>query len=797
MMLDHRRTNASTFRARAASAAALLAMATLIVLAWSTPPARALAAAVGGEGEVWSLEPSMAMLELKDPPGIVARTARQRDDYAARLALGAHRELGDLSGGGAIITFRVLGAELAYDLLSEADQAAVAARLPDRLDPAEAYENAMAALLHHFIRDFRELRPDAYISIFGLPIETVRTPDGRPRLTNARYERVIQALDALVSSKSFIVFGNDYADGRGLREAVRFAQRYDDGRPFYVRKNGRWVQLDPSQFEDVTERREAARQETSGGSGRGSGSGGRGGGDTSGGGSRNRVPDSQPDMYSVVEGGRLRISSPGVLRNDSDPEGERIVSLILGRTSHGEVTLNRDGSFTYTPDDGYSGTDRFRYQVRDKHGALSDPAAVSIAVTRQRNSGGSGGEGEEGGGEWGQYTDGYDADGDGLHDFTGLPLTEDGWTDFNAMIDHPDHYNDARIIYVSSSTGTDTTQYRFHTPDDPEVGDDPFNPAGDVYEYKTIATAYAKLRDGYPDIMLLKRGDTWNEDLPTWTKSGRSVAERMVFGSYGSLDAPRPVIKGFRTSYGPNSPEDRFDFVAVTSIAWTGTFSREVGGRDFLIEDCATFGGENSGMTIQGLGPEPLRQFALRRCVVAGRYPNYENGTGHTQGLFVKEVSGGLIEDNVFDQNGWNPQGSGLDAGNIHSHNTYVSVDNEHIVMRYNISTRAGSHGLQMGAGGLLYANLSVRDSIAIQMARSETWVPNGLSGVIKSNVVLDPKDIRKDVPGIDDALRGWGIRLMNTSEVVVEDNILGDNLRVIRRHAVTDVVVLPETDLA
>src|SRR5262249_44839202 len=46
---------------------------------------------------------------------------------------------------------------------------------------------------------------------------------------------------------------------------------------------------------------------------------------------------------------------------------------------HGSVELRTNGSFTYTPDPGYSGADGFTYRAYDGVG-YSDPATVSINV---------------------------------------------------------------------------------------------------------------------------------------------------------------------------------------------------------------------------------------------------------------------------------------------------------------------------------------------------------------------------------------------------------------------------------
>ena len=68
-----------------------------------------------------------------------------------------------------------------------------------------------------------------------------------------------------------------------------------------------------------------------------------------------------------------------VLSNDSDPEGDDLT--IIGNTapSNGSVELNADGTFTYTPDAGFSGTDTFTYTISDGNGG-EDTATVTITV---------------------------------------------------------------------------------------------------------------------------------------------------------------------------------------------------------------------------------------------------------------------------------------------------------------------------------------------------------------------------------------------------------------------------------
>jgi VCBS repeat-containing protein len=71
-----------------------------------------------------------------------------------------------------------------------------------------------------------------------------------------------------------------------------------------------------------------------------------------------------------------------VLANESDPEGQPITVATprpVSGPAHGSLTLHANGSFTYTPDADWSGTDSFTYRATD--GFLDSTAAtVSIAV---------------------------------------------------------------------------------------------------------------------------------------------------------------------------------------------------------------------------------------------------------------------------------------------------------------------------------------------------------------------------------------------------------------------------------
>ena len=85
------------------------------------------------------------------------------------------------------------------------------------------------------------------------------------------------------------------------------------------------------------------------------------------------------DAYTVLLNQTLTVAAPGVLANDSAPSGGTLSSAVVTTTSHGSLTLNPNGSFTYVPSSGFFGTDSFTY--RDSDGlALSNVATVNINV---------------------------------------------------------------------------------------------------------------------------------------------------------------------------------------------------------------------------------------------------------------------------------------------------------------------------------------------------------------------------------------------------------------------------------
>ncbi len=93
----------------------------------------------------------------------------------------------------------------------------------------------------------------------------------------------------------------------------------------------------------------------------------------------NDAPVAVNDSYQLpVPGSPLTVTAPGVLGNDTDVDGDRLTAVVVAGPSSGTVTVNADGSFTYTPGQSVSAPDSFTYRATDGKGGVSNVAAVRL-----------------------------------------------------------------------------------------------------------------------------------------------------------------------------------------------------------------------------------------------------------------------------------------------------------------------------------------------------------------------------------------------------------------------------------
>jgi hypothetical protein len=94
--------------------------------------------------------------------------------------------------------------------------------------------------------------------------------------------------------------------------------------------------------------------------------------------------DTQPlvfaHSYTVLDNGILSVPASGVLVKDVSANGQALTAVLASGPGHGTLSLNADGSFTYTPVANFVGTDSFTYQAKGSDGTLSTAAPVTIQV---------------------------------------------------------------------------------------------------------------------------------------------------------------------------------------------------------------------------------------------------------------------------------------------------------------------------------------------------------------------------------------------------------------------------------
>lgn len=306
---------------------------------------------------------------------------------------------------------------------------------------------------------------------------------------------------------------------------------------------------------------------------------------------------------------------------------------------------------------------------------------------------------------------------------------------------------DTRFVFVSSSQGDDRNSGR--------------SPAQAV---RTIARAKQAMRDGKPDWMLLRRGDTWNESFGVWNLSGRSVNERVVIASFGESDERPKIVVTDESVIGSPYQQDvshvaivglhmeanRPGASASRGIRWLST------GKDLLIEDCLIDGFKDN-ITVEGQG-DGFSNVAIRRNIIVDSW----SSDGHSQGIFLNNIVGALMEENVIDHNGWNDNIP--DAGaNTFKQNVYVQRGVREVIFRGNITSRAAAAGVQLRSGAIAENNLMYANPMGMRFGYPDD--DNISTGVIRNNVVLGGPLSRYDA--------GFGIWTERLEDVEVTGNVI------------------------
>lgn len=339
----------------------------------------------------------------------------------------------------------------------------------------------------------------------------------------------------------------------------------------------------------------------------------------------------------------------------------------------------------------------------------------------------------------------------------GVTITADGWTDISPSAD-------SRVVYVAAN-GLDT------------------NAGTQAAPLKTIGAALKRVRGGYPDQVLLRRGDRFTEAV-NWSTAGRSATEPQLLGAYGTAPG-RPVIappqsaNGFEASYNraANLAIVGVAFVATRdplNVAGAGTGIRWYGPGDWLlIEDCYVEGFGNGLNVIGTDATAAVSNVLINRSVVVDCY---RTASTHGEGIYGTFARNVTLRECLFDRNGWSP--TAPNAGrDVYSHNIYL--DNEQaggpgpgvgFTVERCILTRGASHGLQLRCGGTVADNLFAENAIALLIGGGDGYAtssPGGVTFAASGNVILHSNDIDAANP------RGYGVDLVNIKAGTFTGNII------------------------
>jgi len=332
-------------------------------------------------------------------------------------------------------------------------------------------------------------------------------------------------------------------------------------------------------------------------------------------------------------------------------------------------------------------------------------------------------------------------------------LDANGWTVLTPSAD-------SRIIYVSSSAGLDTN-----------------DGLSQATPRQTIDSARRLLRDGFPDWLLLKSGDTFVAgNFGLWT-SGRSIAEPQVLGSYGT--GPRPILQESSLQYnGGGKPETApWQFMVIRDLDFRGNHVGNPANvsnnyamlileetQHMLIEG-NSFSGYRGAINIQQSPTRngPNGNLTFRRNTVCNNV---------TSGVFIQKSDGVLIEENVIDRNG-----HGID-GNTPStlaHNVYV-FEIQNLTVRGNIFSRASNFGTKLSSdrpGG--FTNFTLENNLYFDNGLSLDHSA-GSTGDVNTTFTHDGGTIHNNV--FTDLIRRGGVQQdlaaypLNTRDVVWSQNM-------------------------
>ena len=209
--------------------------------------------------------------------------------------------------------------------------------------------------------------------------------------------------------------------------------------------------------------------------------------------------------------------------------------------------------------------------------------------------------------------------------------------------------------------------------------------------------------------------------------------------------------------------------ISVLSFAGSGA-SQRVLFEDFRIT------GFFQGVRFQGESAYRHQDIRLRRSLVLDSFTLLPTNN-NSQGIFVENVDGLLLEECLFDHNGWSEAPNPIAWADVLRHNVYIQDTVTGVAVHGNIVARGGSHGMQCRSGGTITYNLMLRNPINALIGDNVNGLnPNGVVTNVVGNVIIDGADIKGGPLQSQWLRRGWSMHFQHLTLGEIHHNICAWN---------------------
>lgn len=235
--------------------------------------------------------------------------------------------------------------------------------------------------------------------------------------------------------------------------------------------------------------------------------------------------------------------------------------------------------------------------------------------------------------------------------------------------------------------------------------------------------------------------------------TGESPLHPIHITSYG--DGAKPILTEMPEVFGDGAKNVVFSDVELTEGV------RLIAGENIMFENISSTGDD---LIVQNIDGFTLRNSAIYDVQHDESLTDdlWEPAANRISGIYSANTHGLLIENTLFDHNGW---GEGYDINmsldsaqppSIYSHNVYIQTNSSDITFRDNITMRGASFGAQFRPGAFVEDNVFLDNNAAVFVSGGKDKNNDEFAGnysIFSGNVVTSAGD--RDYGGPNGQLAG------------------------------------------